>query len=243
MSNLDDEKYRLLVDSLVANYIKQFGEPPKNDKELDVYTENIFSHYLNANDKFVAFVNRIPVNLSNVQIIDKSGRSLFIDIRNNKPSNPADKNKPKRTVRYNGVIGPRQISETNRYAFYLLLKHDFKESAKRLGFSPPVQAPAKTYKNPVKRPAAVSLEKDFKAMAAKGQASDVMAAFKVIAGSLPEKDKAGLSASLKSSGIYTSGDLRNLLNRWKDEARGRDQKQRPERIRARFAGQGPSITL
>jgi hypothetical protein len=234
MAKLDDQKYRLLVDSLVANYIGRFGSPPKKDKDLDAYTEGVFSHYVNTNDKFTRFVNRIPVDLSNIQIVDKTGRSLFIDLRGVKPY---PKDGPKRTITYNGVIEPRQISETNRYAFYLLLKNDFKESAKRLSLSPAIPPPARD----VKQPATGSLEKDFKAMASKGQASDVIAAFKTITKSLPEKDKADLSASLKSSGIYTSGDLQGLLNRWKNEVREQEPAQKP--VRTRSLSREPSIGL
>jgi hypothetical protein len=222
MANLDDEKYRLLIDSLVANYARRFGGPPENEKELDLYTESMFAHYVNTSDKFTDFVNRIPVDLSNIQIIDKGGRSLFIDIRRNKPrSSGPSASEGKRTIRYNGIIEPRQISETNRYAFYLLLRHDFKESAKRQSPpSPAVRPPSNTVKkNPGPPAAGGSLEKDFKALAVKGQAADVLAAFRTITKGLPEKDKADLSASLKSRGIYTSGDLQGLLNRWKDEAR------------------------
>jgi hypothetical protein len=243
-NTLDDEKYQLLVDSLVANYIKEFGQPPKKDNDLDTYTEGIFSHYVNTNDKFMKFVNKIPINLSNIQILDKSGRSLFIDLRNSKKDEQAtSKNESKRTIRYNGVIEPRQISETNRYAFYLLLRHDFKESAKRQSFSLALQQPAPANEKPKldKNTASGSLEKDFKAMAIKGQATDVIAAFKKITNSMPEKDKADLSTSLKSSGIYTSSDLQRMLNRWKDEAQGQDK--RPEHTQARNNTRDLSIGL
>jgi hypothetical protein len=240
MANLDDQKYRLLVDSLVANYISRFGVPPKKDKDLDAYTEGIFAHYVNTNDKFTKFFNKIPVNLSNVKIVDKTGRSLFIDIRGGKSRLP---DSPKRTIKYDGVIQPHNISETNRYAFYLLLKNDFKESAKRIGPSVTAGPPAhNTSRRNIQPPSpSGTLEKDFKAMAAKGQASDVLSAFKTLTKNLPEKDKAGLSASLKSSGIYTSGDLQGLLNRWKNEAVEPEHKQKSDQSPAKTFNHIPSI--
>jgi hypothetical protein len=243
MAKLDDQKYRLLVDSLVSNYISQFGAPPKKEKELDAYTDGIFSHYINTSDNFMKFFNKIPVNLSNIQIVDRTGRSLFIDIRGNK-GHSADA--PKRTVKYDGTIGPRNISETNRYAFYLLLKNDFKESAKRIGYSMAMTPPAKeqNIKTPEKpSPPTGSLEKDFKALAVEGRAADVLAAFKTVTKNLPEKDKADLSASLKSSGIYTSNDLQGLLNRWKNEALTENPERKQNRSQARSLSQGPSISM
>jgi hypothetical protein len=78
-------------------------------------------------------------------------------------------------------------------------------------------------------------------MAVRGQASDVLSAFKTITKSLPEKDKADLSASLKSSGIYTSQDLQGLLKRWKNQAIELERKQQSEQSPAKTFNHIPSI--
>jgi hypothetical protein len=240
MAALDDEKYHILVDSLVSNYIKRFGDPPGKDKDLDAYTNNMFSHYVNNPDKFAKFVNRIPIDLPNIQIIDKTGRSLFIDIRSNITASH-NKNKDKRIVRYNGTLEPPQISQTNRYALYLLLRHDFKESAKRQKLRDGVQSGQSKNIKKETTPSG-TLEKDFKAMAVKGQAADVLAAFKTIVQKLSPGSQADLGDSLKSSGVYTARDLESLLNRWKTEAQ-QSIRQKPEHTQTRTISQSPSIGL
>jgi hypothetical protein len=243
MSNLHEEKYRLLVDSLVANYIKQFGNPPLKDKELDKYTEQMFSHYVNNNDNFTRFVNNIPIDLSNVHIVDRTGRSLFIDIRNgNSAIKNQDKNKS-RTIKYNGIIEPRQISETNRYAFYLILKNDFKESSKRQGMGRIITTPSREIRQNSPTTLGGSFEKDFKDMVLKGKASDVLAAASVIINRLPENEKLNLTQSFKASGIYTQDDLKGLLNQWKSEAQSQEQKPEHTQARNRTIGHEPTMSL
>jgi hypothetical protein len=243
MDGLDDGKYRLFAGGPAEDYAGKSGRPPEKGKKSGAYAGNMFD-YFNSKDSFIKFLNRIPLNFSNIKIIDKNGKSIFIDMRGGRPSGRRTKKEPGRTVRYGGAFSPRQISEAGRYAHYLILKRDLKESAERLNFNRPARPPSKEIReNNKPLTGSGSLEKDFKAMAAKGQASDVLAAFKAVTGSLPEKDKADLSVSLKSSGIATSSDLQGLLNRWKNEVQNDDKKQTPERTRARSRSRDLTISL
>jgi hypothetical protein len=254
MAGLDNEKYRLLVDSLVANYVKQFGGPPKKEKEMDAFTEGIFAHYVNNSDGFTRFFNRIPVDLRNIKIVDRTGRALFIDIRKDvkdREKQPGKAGGKKRTIRWNGSFEPRQIGGINRYAFYLLLRHDFKESARRqnlngIVFSGPSE-PFEAGKNKKRQaPAGGSLEKDFKALIVKSQAVNVLSAAKIIINRMQPAEREDLITSLKSSGIQTQDDLRGLLHKWKGEALTENRerrKEKPERTRARNLSRGPVMGL
>jgi hypothetical protein len=236
----DDGKYRLIVDSLTAHDITRFGGPPANEKDRDTYAAGIFSPYVPSSNPFTRFINRIPVNVSTIPVIDKSRRSMFIDTKNNRNNKNSVTTKPE-TIRSNGILEPRQISETNRFALYLLLKNNFKESAKRQSLNHLISPPPPEQSQNVKpKTASGTREKDFKAMAVNGQAADVIAAFKTITSHLSEKDTSDLSTSPKASGIDTSHDLQGLLNQGKDEVREQDRK-KPYRTQACSVSRRPSI--
>jgi hypothetical protein len=227
---MPNKSYNNFINSLVDDYTKLYGTPPRGEKDLDRFSKKVLAYHGKMNKTaFAQFIEGDPFNdFSNIKIIDKDGATITV-----KSKGAGIAKEQARVIKINRKFD-KDEKDRKKYAVAMVLRNDIKEACKRVNrkiYRKELPVADFLYKPQPKPQGAGSFEREFKGLITAGKSLDVLFTAKMVINRMSQSDKIDLDKSLKGKGVNTVQDLEGLLNQWKGEVLG--QGKNPQMTRAR----------